>query len=371
LEGGNILSFLTSNAIQQALDNKTKPHGALGVLENIAFQIASIQDTLTPQLLHPAIFVFAGDHGITKEGVSPYPQEVTLQMVHNFLNGGAAINVFCRQHNIDLKVVDAGINGKIETSHPSFINKKVNCGTENFLKKPAMTLEELLQAFLYGRDSIENALYPESNVVGFGEMGIGNTSSASMIAHFLCGLSLEESIGSGAGMYGEMLQKKKAILYRAAEQYPQYLQELGSKTFDQFKPMSDLIAEMNQKSINALQIAMFYGGFEIVMMCGAMLAAYKKNLLLLIDGFIATAAYLIAYTLNPRISRNAFFTHLSEENAHKKILESLGVTPLLSLNMRLGEGTGCAVAYPIICSAVLFLNEMAGFDDAHVSRSIV
>ena len=329
--------------IQHKIDFKTKPLGALGRLEEIALQICLIQQTDKPELINPHILVFASDHGIANEGVSAYPQDVTWQMVYNFLSGGAAINVFTKQHNIAVKVIDAGVNKDFD-SIPNLISAKVDYGTKSFLHGKAMTelqLEECRkQAKLIVNEVIQTT---KSNIIGFGEMGIGNTSSASLIMNCITGINLKDCIGKGTGLDDEQLAKKYEILNKA----------LVNNKLD------------IQLPYDVLQT---FGGFEIVMITEAMLEAYDKNCVIMVDGFIASAAFLVAHKINPSIIHNAIFCHQSDEKGHKLLLDYLQVKPLVNLNMRLGEGTGCAVAYPIIQSAVIFLNQMANFETAGVSN---
>ena len=327
--------------LKHKIDFKTKPIGALGVLESIALQIGMVQNTLLPMLQKPTIVVFAGDHGIAKEGVSAYPQEVTFQMVMNFLNGGAAINVFCRQNGIDLKVVDAGVNFDFPSSE-NLINAKIGHGTQSFLTGNAMTDDELERCLESGKNIVKPIFTEGCNVVGFGEMGIGNTSSAALIMSVLTGHDLENCVGRGTGLDDAQLKNKINILTQA-------------KAF-------------HAKIETPLEVLRAFGGFEMAQMCGAMMQAFEDNKLILVDGFIATAAFLVAYKIDPKIKENALFCHLSDEFGHKNLLNYLGVKPILTLEMRLGEGTGCAVAYPIIESAVAFLNNMASFESAGVSN---
>jgi nicotinate-nucleotide--dimethylbenzimidazole phosphoribosyltransferase len=332
---------MTIADLQHKIDFKTKPLGALGMLEKIALQIGNIQNTLNPTLTKPTIVVFAGDHGIANAGVSAYPQEVTFQMVMNFLQGGAAINVFCEQHNIALKVVDAGVNFKFE-ANPNLIDSKIGFGTKNFLHEQAMTAPELQSCFAKAADTVDQIFNDNCNVIGFGEMGIGNTSSASVIMSVLCDLPIEKCVGRGTGLNDEQLLKKIAILQSAKERHA------GKK--------------------NPLEVLQTFGGFEVAQICGAMLQAHKNNMLILVDGFIASSAFLVAYKMNPAIFTNAIFCHLSDEFGHKNLLDYIRVDTVLKLNMRLGEGTGCAVAFPIIQSAIAFLNNMASFESAGVSN---
>jgi nicotinate-nucleotide--dimethylbenzimidazole phosphoribosyltransferase len=329
--------------IQHKIDFKTKPIGALGELEAIAKKICLIQNTLSPRLIAPHIVVFAGDHGIALEGVSAYPQDVTWQMVYNFIQGGAAINVFCKQNDISLQVVDCGVNYTFP-DNASIMHKKVGMGTKSFLREPAMTADKCQKALKNGLD-IVNAIHNDSgcNIIGFGEMGIGNTSSAAMIMHFITSKSMEECAGRGTGLDDEKLKLKIDILKRA----------LISRHLT-FQTPESLLEN--------------FGGFEIATMVGAMMQAKALNMTIMVDGFIATAAFLVAHKMDASILNQAIFCHQSNESGHKYMLEYLGVKPILNLGMRLGEGTGCAVAYPIIKSAVAFMNEMASFESAGVSN---
>jgi nicotinate-nucleotide--dimethylbenzimidazole phosphoribosyltransferase len=331
--------------LQHKIDFKTKPLGALGTLEKLALQIGTVQNSLSPTLQNPTIVVFAGDHGIAKEGVSAYPQEVTFQMVSNFLNGGAAINVFCKQHNIDLKIVNSGVNFDFEPNQ-NLIDAKIANGTTSFLQAKAMTETQLEQCLAKGNEIVSQVFETGCNVIGFGEMGIGNTSSAAMLMSYLCDFPIEKCVGRGTGLNDAQLENKISVLKQAQ----QFHGEINS-------------------SNGAKQVLQTFGGFEIAQMCGAMLAAFEKNMLILVDGFIATSAFLVAYKLNAAIKNNAIFCHLSDEFGHQNLLNYLKAEPLLKLEMRLGEGTGCAVAYPIIESAVAFLNNMASFESAGVSQN--
>ncbi|MEM1322542.1 MAG: nicotinate-nucleotide--dimethylbenzimidazole phosphoribosyltransferase [Bacteroidota bacterium] len=327
--------------LQQKIDLKTKPLGALGQLEKLARQIGLVQQSLTPQLRQPTLLVFAGDHGIARSGVSAYPPEVTHQMVLNFLHGGAAINVFARQHGINLKIIDAGVNFDFE-EHPLLIDEKITYGTQNFVEAPAMTAEQLEQCLEAGRRVVKEEVAADCNIIGFGEMGIGNTSAASLLMASLLDLPVEQCVGRGTGLDDDQLRHKVVILQKAQARHQ--------------LPANPKLALQN------------FGGFEMVQMVGAMLEAFRQNKLLLIDGFIATASFLAAERIQPGMRSSAVFCHLSEEYAHARLLDALEATPLLRLNMRLGEGTGCALAYPLLQSAVAFLNEMASFAEAGVSN---
>jgi nicotinate-nucleotide--dimethylbenzimidazole phosphoribosyltransferase len=328
--------------LQQKIDNKTKPTGSLGVLESLAKQIGAVFQTLEPKITKPNIVVFAADHGIANHGVSAYPQDVTRQMVSNFLEGGAAINVFCRQNNIALTIVDSGVNYDFPTN-ANLVSAKIGKGTQSFLHGPAMSLMELELCFEKGREVVNTIFETGSNCIGFGEMGIGNTSTASVLMSILLELPIEDCVGKGTGVVDDKLIQKQNILKKALENYD------GS---------NDLQSKLA-----------YFGGFEIMQMAGGMLQAKENNMLILVDGFICTVAFLIAYKMNPSVIENAIFCHSSAEQGHQKILDYLNVRALLQLDLRLGEGTGCAVAFPIIQSAVIFLNEMASFESAGVSGS--
>ncbi|MEM7549054.1 MAG: nicotinate-nucleotide--dimethylbenzimidazole phosphoribosyltransferase [Bacteroidota bacterium] len=336
------LNHKLEDEILLKIDSKTKPVGSLGKLEQLATQIALIQNTTHPKIENPHILVFASDHGIVEEGVSAYPQEVTAQMVLNFLEGGAAINVFARQHSLKLKVIDAGVKPKLPF-HPNLIEHKIGEGTRNFLNGPAMTEEQCAFAIQKGSELIKELSDDGCNTIGLGEMGIGNTSSASLIMSVLCELSVEECVGRGAGIDDSGFKRKIEVLKKAK----------GLYSIDESNPIGVLST---------------YGGFEIVMMTGAYLAAAEHKMVVLVDGFIATSAFLVAYKMNPKVLGYAIFTHVSDESGHGKMLDYLRSKPLIDLGMRLGEGTGCAVAFPLVKSAVLFLNEMSSFESANVSN---
>ncbi|MEO9964604.1 MAG: nicotinate-nucleotide--dimethylbenzimidazole phosphoribosyltransferase [Reichenbachiella sp.] len=328
--------------INQKIDFKTKPLGALGQLEAIARQICLAQQRLTPELIKPTIVVFAADHGLAKEGVSAYPQEVTHQMVLNFLSKGAAINVLCDQHQIDLKIVDAGVNYEFE-KHKDLLFAKIGMGTKNALNETAMTAHQLEEALENGAEIVKDLSSNGTNIIGFGEMGIGNTSAASLIMSLICKLPIEKCVGRGTGLDDDGWQRKLSILSRVQERH------------NGISNINDLLQAM--------------GGFEIAMMTGAMLQAASKGMIIMVDGFIATAAYLCAWSLDKNIEHYAIFCHQSDESGHQLMLDFLKVDPILNMNLRLGEGTGCALAYPLIQSSVDFINKMASFESAGISTN--
>ena len=326
-----------SQALLDAINNKTKPLGSLGRLETLAVQLGLIQGTTRIRIADPAILVFAGDHGVVAEGVSAYPQDVTWQMVENFLADGAAINVFARQNGCALHVVDAGVNHDFGV-RPGLLDRKVANGTRNFAAEPAMSRQQLEDALEHGMALARDL---PGTVVGFGEMGIGNTTAAAAIMHKLTGLPLEQCVGAGTGLSSDGIQRKQQVIAAAVQQHA------GAD--------------------DPLAVLATFGGFEIAMMTGAMLKAAELRKVLLIDGFIVTSALLVASRLQPAILDYCVFAHASSENGHRLMLDALGAEPLLQLGLRLGEGTGSALALPLLHAAANFLNEMATFASAQVS----
>jgi len=342
-------------ALQQKIDNKTKPLGALGQLERLALQIGQLQKTLTPSLDRPHLLVFAGDHGAAKAGVSAYPQDVTWQMVENFLAGGAAINVFARQSGMQLTIVDAGVahdfgprDGLREGLREGLIHAKIAPGTRNYLAEPAMSFAERDAALAKGAELGRQLAAQGCKVLGFGEMGIGNTASASLITHFLTGTPLADCIGRGTGLDDAGLARKRDLLAQAVER-------------------AALPADADA---DALRVLAEFGGFEIAMLAGAMLGAAERGVLLLIDGFIVTSALLVAARIAPEIRDYCVFCHRSAEPGHLAQLQTLKAEALIDLGLRLGEGTGAALAWPLVRAAAAFLNEMASFESAGVSEKV-
>ena len=334
-------------ALQHKIDQKTKPLGALGRLESLARQLGRIQGTLTPRVVKPTLFVFAGDHGAAKAGVSAYPQDVTWQMVENFLAGGAAINVFARQTGWDLKIVDAGVAHDFG-QRPGLIDAKVALGTDNYIEAPAMSAEQCQLSIERGGALVREAATRGTNVLACGEMGIGNTAAASLLTHYLAKVPLDAVIGRGTGLDDDGLLRKRALLARAVARH-QALPGAG---------------------IDPLTVLATFGGFEIAMMTGAMLAAAEAKMLIVADGFIVTSALLVAARLSPEIIDYCVFAHRSGEPGHQFQIEALGGQALLDLGLRLGEGTGAALALPIVQAAANFLNEMASFETAGVSEAV-
>lgn len=327
-------------ALQKKIDLKTKPLGALGELETLAFRIGRIQDTLTPKIAKPSIVVFAGDHGIAEKGeVNPFPQEVTAQMVYNFVNGGAAINVFSKTNKIDLKIVDAGVNHNFPKDL-NMVHSKIGFGTKNYQDESAMDLKDCEEALKRSAEIVSQLHAEGCNTIGFGEMGISNTSSAALLMAFFTESSVSSCVGSGTGLDEEGINKKCRIL-------------------------SDVYNKHTPKT--ALEALATFGGFEIAMLCGAILKAAELNMVIVIDGFIVTSALLAAQAINPDVMDYCVFAHSSDEQGHQKMLDFLNAKPLLSLGLRLGEGTGAALAIPLLRASVDFLNNMASFESAGVS----
>lgn len=330
------------NDIIAKIDNLTKPKGSLGRLETLALQLCLIQKTLNPELKNPHNVLFAADHGIIEEGVSVSPKEVTWQQLSHFSKGGAGINFLCEQHNFTLVLVDAGVDYDIPTGH-GIIDMKVGRGTRNFMHGPAMTLEELDLCLERGAKVVEGIhVNTGCNIISFGEMGSGNTSSSSMWMHLFTGIDLDMCIGAGAGLDSPGIKRKKDVLHKALSNYK---------------------GEDEVKSKMA-----WFGGYEMAMAVGGMLKAAELGMAIIVDGFIMTSCILAASKLYPEVLDYAIFGHQGDESGHKLMLEALNAKPILHLGFRLGEGTGAVCAYPIIESAVRMINRMDQFGDAKITR---
>lgn len=328
-------------ALQQKIDSLAKPKGSLGRLENLAMQIGLIQNTLTPKLTNPVNVIFAADHGIADEGVSQSPKEVTRQVVFNFLHGGSGVCFLARQHGFGMKIVDGGVDYDFPPL-PGLINKKIRKGTRNFLKEPALTQEEMEQAFQAGADIVSECHAEGSNIISFGEMGIGNTSAASMWMAAILKRPVAECVGAGSGLDEEGVRHKTRVLQRAMNRY--------SGSTDPFGVMRH------------------FGGIEMIMAVGGMLRAAELGMIILIDGFIMTNCYLAAFFINPFMREYCIFCHCGGEKAHRKLLNTVCAEPLLDLGLRLGEGSGAVCAYPLVDSAVRMLNEMHSFEQENITK---
>ena len=331
---------------QRRLDNLTKPIGSLGRLEAIAAQAYSIFGGQMPRSLHKAVYVFAADHGVTDEGVSAYPREVTAQMVHNFLSGGAAINVLARLHCAELTVVDVGVDAEFQPA-PGLCQVKIRRGSRNLHREPAMSTEELGQALEAGLRLARSAKEKGQNIVAIGEMGIGNTTAASAITALLTGQPIGTVTGCGAGLDDVGRNRKMHVIKRSIKRH------FG--TLD-FKP-------------DPLEILRCVGGLEIAAITGFILGAAAAQMAVVCDGFISTAAAAIAFALAPQVADYMFAGHCSEEPGHRHLLRFVGIKPILNLGMRLGEGTGSVLAMPVIESACHLYSEMATFSSAGISAA--
>jgi nicotinate-nucleotide--dimethylbenzimidazole phosphoribosyltransferase len=330
--------------VQQKIDNLNKPKGSLGRLEELAMQLCLIQQTLTPSTAHPCHLLLGSDHGIEREGVSVSPREVTWQQMVNFTLGGGGVNMFCRQHGFHLRIVDVGVDHDL-SSIPGIIDRKIACGTSNFLYEPAMTSEQFEQAIQTGSDLVDDCIHEGCRILSIGEMGIGNTSPSSIWMHLFCNIPLQECIGAGAGLNNEGIRHKYEVLSRAVDRF-----------------------SLSAHHTSIEEIIRYFGGFEMVTAIGAMLRAAERHLVILVDGFIMTACALAATRLYPASQDYMVFTHCGDESGHRRMLDFLGAHPLLSLGLRLGEGTGALCAFPIIDSAVRMINEMNNFDDAKITK---
>ena len=330
-------------ALQEKIDNLTKPKGSLGRLETLALQIGLIQQTLSPELRHPQNIVFAGDHGIVEEGVSIAPKEVTWQQVCHFTHphGTGGVNFLCRQHGFTLKVVDAGVDFDLPRDR-GIIDLKVGRGTRNFRYGPAMTPEQMEQCLAGGAQVVRQCFEEGSNVLSFGEMGIGNTSPSSIWMSLFTGIPLAECVGAGSGLDKAGVRHKLEVLTSSVENYS------GDGT--------------------PRDIIRWFGGFEMVMAVGAMLQAAELGMVILVDGFIMTSCMLAASRLYPEVLDYAVFGHCGDESGHRRLLDALGAEPLLSLGLRLGEGTGAICAWPIVDSAVRMINQMDTFSGADITK---
>lgn len=329
--------------LRHKIDHKTKPLGSLGRLEELALQIGLILGTDAPELQQPQLVVFAGDHGLAQHGVSAYPSEVTAQMVENFLAGGAAVSVLARQHGLALTVVDCGVRSDL-APRPGLLIRKIAPGTADSRVGMAMSPRQCEQAIANGRALVEDL---PGNVVLLGEMGIGNTSAASLLLARLTGQDLTECVGAGTGLDGAGIARKRKVL-------------------------QDVLA-LHANASAPLDVLAAFGGFEIATMVGAVLQAAEQRRVIVVDGFISTAAVLVAQRLAPHVTQRCVFSHRSGECGHALMLRHLGPRPqeparaLLDLGLRLGEGSGGALAWPLLVSACALLREMASFESAGVS----
>lgn len=338
------LDSIAAERAVRRLDQLTKPPGSLGRLERLAVELAAIQGESLPQVTPPAMLVFAADHGVAAEGVSAFPQKVTAQMVANFAAGGAAINVFAKQHAAHLEVIDVGVATPLSAAvarHPLLVREKVRLGTANMLESDAMTRDEALQAMAAGMRAAKRAAAAGCRCLIIGEMGIANTTASSALLAALTGNPVAELVGAGTGLDASGVAHKRSVIERA----------LAARRPDRNDPLGALAA---------------VGGLEMAAMVGAYLGGAEQRLPLLVDGFIATVAALLARRLCPGLREYLLFGHRSQEPGHALALKALDARPLLDFGLRLGEGTGAALAFPLLDSACRLLSEMATFDDAGI-----
>ena len=331
---------ITTADLQRRLDTRTKPQGSLGRLETLAIRIGLTLQSERPRFTQPRIMVFAGDHGIAPAGVSAFPQEVTAQMVMNYLSGGAAINVLARQLGLALAVIDAGVASPLAPT-PGLIDRSLGRGTRNFMHEAAMSPAQRDAAVATGRELAAAAIADGSNALLLGEMGIGNTASAAMLLHKVTGWALEDCVGRGTGLDDAGLTRKVQLLKTASARIPD-----GS---------------------SALETLGEFGGFELAMIVGAILEAANHHCLVVLDGFAVSVAALIASHIDAHALEHCVFSHCSAEKAHRALLRRLDVQPLLDLELRLGEASGAALAWPLIDSSARLLSDMASFESAGVS----
>lgn len=329
------------SALTDKINNLTKPKGSLGTLEELALQIGWIQQSLFPALKHPQNIIFAADHGIVEEGVSLSPKEITWQQISNFLHGGAGVNFLCRQHGFTLKIVDAGVDYDLPYEQ-GIINMKVRKGTRSYLYQAAMTEEEMQLCLERGAEVVRRCHEEGSNVLSFGEMGIGNTSSSSLWMTCFTGIPLEPCVGAGSGLDNAGIRHKYEVLKQSLDNY--------------------------KGDGSPRDIIRYFGGLEMIMAVGGMLQAAELGMIILVDGFIMTNCILAASKLYPEVLDYAIFGHCGDETGHKLLLDHLKAKPLLNLGLRLGEGTGAICAYPIVVSAIRMINEMDNFSHASITK---
>lgn len=332
-------------AIIDKIDNLNKPKGSLGRLEELALQVCLIEQTLHPTLHNPCHLLFGADHGIEREGVSVSPREITWQQMINFTHGGGGVNMFCRQHGFKLRLIDVGVDYDL-SMHPEIINRKIANGTANFLYGPAMTVEQYQQALNIGAEMADNCFNDGSDIICIGEMGIANTSPSSIWMSLFGNIPLDECVGAGAGLDNEGIRHKYEVLRQAMDNFK-------SSALD---------------CSNAEEIIRYFGGFEMVATIGAMLRAAECHLIIMVDGFIMTACALAASRLYPDIVDYMVFGHSGDEGGHARMLSLLDAKPLLTLGLRLGEGTGALCSFPIIDSAVRMITEMNNFQNANITK---
>jgi len=334
------ISHHLNDDIQYKLDHKTKPIGSLGLLEDWAAKIARIQGRLSPVFTNPVVLTVAADHKITEEGVSPCPTEITWQQVNNFLEGGGGIGLFANLYGMDLWVADAGVDYDFK-SHPKLIDVKIKKGTDNFLKGHAMTMKECKQALTNGKNIVDRFSKNGTNIIAFGEMGIGNTTPASALLSIYANISVEDSVGPGSGLNQSGINHKAKVISQAIKKHG--------------------------ISANPIENLARFGGLEIATIAGAMLQAASQRMCIICDGFITSSALLVAQEINPKVLDYTFFSHQSNEQGHLKMMKQMKAKAILQLELRLGEGTGAVLAYSILKGALAVLSDMTSFEEAAIT----
>lgn len=372
---------------QDKIDNLNKPKGSLGRLESLALQMCLIQDTYTPSLHHPCHILFGGDHGIEREGVSFSPREVTWQQMINYTRGGGGVNMFCRQHGFELKIVDVGVDHDFDhAEYPQIIDRKIAYGTNDFLHGPAMNEAEWERALSAGAEQVDACFSEGCNIVSFGEMGIGNTSPSSILMHLLLDIPLDRCVGAGSGLAPEGIRHKYEVLKASVDNFMNRIHGSNAcSSHDESACKAEAHNAISTDTPNAIStdapsaistgspsyatlVSSYFCGFEMAAAIGGMLRAAEHRMAILVDGFIMTSCMLVALRIDANVADYAIFGHCGDEGGHKLMLDAMGASPLLHLGLRLGEGTGAICAYPIVQSAVNMINEMDNFSHANITK---
>lgn len=372
---------------QDKIDNLNKPKGSLGRLESLALQMCLIQDTYTPSLHHPCHILFGGDHGIEREGVSFSPREVTWQQMINYTRGGGGVNMFCRQHGFELKIVDVGVDHDFDhAEYPQIIDRKIAYGTNDFLHGPAMNEAEWERALSAGAEQVDACFSEGCNIVSFGEMGIGNTSPSSILMHLLLDIPLDRCVGAGSGLAPEGIRHKYEVLKASVDNFMNRIHGSNAcSSHDESACKAEAHNAISTDTPNAIStdapsaistgspsyatlVSSYFCGFEMAAAIGGMLRAAEHRMAILVDGFIMTSCMLVASRIDANVADYAIFGHCGDEGGHKLMLDAMGASPLLHLGLRLGEGTGAICAYPIVQSAVNMINEMDNFSHANITK---
>lgn len=383
------LDFDISPQLREKIDNLNKPKNSLGRLEELAWQAGLIQHSLSPTADKPHHVLFGADHGIEREGVSVSPREVTWQQMQNFTVGGGGVNLFCRQHNVRLHIVDVGVDHDFQERYKNtddmpfpMVDRKIGYGTKNFLHEYAMTENEFDQALRVGADMVDECEADGCDVISFGEMGIGNTSPSSVWMYFFEGIPLDRCVGAGAGLNSSGISHKFKVL---AEAVRTFVAEVGIDSSTPLvapddwtfiyqpgmtapEPFRIQTPSQPYFPAYAAEIMRWFGGFEMIAAVGGMLRAVEKQMMVMVDGFIMTACALAACQLDPNAAGYMVYAHQGDEAGHALMLKAMGARPILNLGLKLGEGTGALCALPILQSAVRMINEMDNFQHAQITK---